>query len=81
MKSNWFVKGIRWAEKIAFPETQSIEVMPLKAGDFVSCFAVLNSWRKWQQAGCYNSTTVLFGHLSAEEISCRKKQDHTEKRN
>ena len=28
-----------------------------------------------------NSPTVLFGHLSTKKISCRKKQDRSQKRN
>jgi hypothetical protein len=37
--------------------------------------------KKWQLAGRNNSTTVLFGHLPTEELSRRKKQYCTEKRN
>ena len=40
------------------------------------------SFRRQTQIACgSDSTKVLFGRLRAEELSCRKKQDRTEKRN
>jgi hypothetical protein len=39
------------------------------------------SWRKRQPYKSDNSTSVLFDHLSSKELSCRKKQYRTEKRN